>query len=102
MREFETPRDPLHELEELMRAYRPAPPAAGGAAHPRFMGGAVGYLSYDMVRFFEPIGLPAKDELGLPESLFLITDAVLIFDHRTRGLRIVCNPPNRSGFASVI
>jgi anthranilate synthase component 1 len=99
VREFETTRDPLHELEELMRAYRPAPPGAEGAAHPRFMGGAVGYLSYDMVRFFEPIGPAKKDELGLPESLFLITEAVLIFDHRTRGLRIVSNALVQNGDA---
>jgi anthranilate synthase component 1 len=91
VRELETAGDPLHELEALMSTYRLALPAQAGVAHPRFTGGAVGYLSYDMVRYFEPIGPPKKDELGLPESLFLITDTVLIFDHRTRGLRVVNN-----------
>jgi anthranilate synthase component 1 len=45
-----------------------------------------------MVRFFEPT-VPASppDDLGMPESLFTITDTVLIFDHRTRRLRIVVN-----------
>jgi anthranilate synthase component 1 len=52
-----------------------------------------------MVRYFEPIGPAAKDELNLPESLFLITDTVLIFDHRTRGLRIVCNAVVHDGDA---
>ncbi|MES2570695.1 MAG: anthranilate synthase component I [Verrucomicrobiota bacterium] len=88
--EFETERDPLHELEALMERYRFVPSAAAGES--RFSGGAVGYLSYDMVRFFEPtIAAPPTDELGLPEMFFLIAETVLIFDHRTRRLRIVSN-----------
>ncbi len=90
VREFETSTDPLHELEALMARYRFVPsPAAGDS---RFSGGAVGYLSYDMVRFFEP-SIPAAppDELGLPEMFFLIAESILIFDHRTRRLRIVSN-----------
>ncbi len=91
-REFETFKDPLEELELLMSQYRLVETVAVGASRPPFAGGAVGYLSYDMVRFFEPAIPPApKDELGIPESLFFITEIVLIFDHRTRGLRIVCN-----------
>ncbi|MDB6153867.1 MAG: Anthranilate synthase component 1, partial [Chthoniobacteraceae bacterium] len=90
VREFETERDPLHELEALMGRYRfVASPAAGES---RFSGGAVGYLSYDMVRFFEPtIPPPPTDQLGLPEMFFLITETLLIFDHRSRRLRIVSN-----------
>jgi anthranilate synthase component 1 len=91
VREFETARDPLTELQELMGNYCLAAPPRQGVVQSSFSGGAIGYLAYDMVRFFEPIGEPAKDELDLPESLFLITDTVLIFDHRTRGLRIVNN-----------
>jgi anthranilate synthase component I len=90
VREFETTRDPLHELEVLMQRYRyVASPALEDA---RFAGGAVGFLTYDMVRFFEPtVQEPPPDDLGMPESLFMITDTVLIFDHRTRRLRIVVN-----------
>ena len=70
-REFETGGDPLAELQKLMARYIPVP-----APHlPRFVGGAVGYLGYDMVRFFEPsIGEPPPDALELPESLFMVTD----------------------------
>ena len=50
-----------------------------------------------MVRFFEPTVPPSPpDDLGLPESLFMITDTVLIFDHRTRRLRVVANAPDRT------
>ncbi len=49
---------------------------------PRFVGGAIGYLAYDVVRFYEPrVRLPDVDVLGLPEAVFLLTDTVLVFDH---------------------
>jgi anthranilate synthase component 1 len=73
-----------------MKLYRYVPSPT--LADARFAGGAVGYLSYDMVRFFEPTVTPSPpDDLDLPESLFLITETLLIFDHRTRRLRIVAN-----------
>jgi len=87
-REFETDADPLAELQKLMSRFVPVP----FANMPRFVGGAVGYLSYDVVRFFEPtIGEPPKDELQLPESFFFITDTLLIFDHQLRRLRVMAN-----------
>jgi anthranilate synthase component 1 len=92
-RTFETRRDPLADLEELMARYKYVPlPDEAPDLRSRFAGGAVGFLSYDMVRFFEPTVPPApKDELGLPESLFVLAETVLIFDHRMRRLRIVAN-----------
>lgn len=87
-RKFTTQTDPLDELEKLMKAYQPAEPGK----IPVFHGGAVGYLAYDMVRFFEPtLPLPPKDELGLPDMVFMLTDTVLIFDHKHRKLSIVAN-----------
>ncbi len=89
-RTFQTDTDPLRELQEFMARYRPAPPADGDSTP--FLGGAVGYLGYDAVRFFEPtVPPPPADTLGLPETLFLITDTLLIFDHRHRRLRLVAN-----------
>ncbi|MBK1831578.1 anthranilate synthase component I [Verrucomicrobiaceae bacterium R5-34] len=81
-------KDILAELEELMGKYQPV--THGNA--PPFYGGAVGYLAYDAVRQFEPsIGIPAKDELGLPDALFIIAEDLLIFDHRLRRLIVVAN-----------
>jgi len=89
-REFATTSDPLADLETLMQRYRYVPSPA--LADARFAGGAVGYLSYDLVRFFEPtVCTSPPDDLGLPESFFTITGTLLIFDHRTRRLRIVAN-----------
>src|SRR5438094_325156 len=70
VREFESADDPLAELQKIMGRYRLVPVSG----LPRFAGGAVGYLAYDMVRFFEPtIGEPPLDDLKLPESIFMIT-----------------------------
>ena len=87
-REFETEGDPLAELQKLMARYIPVP----APYLPRFAGGAVGYLGYDMVRFFEPtIGEPPPDDLQLPESVFMVAETLLIFDHQLRRLQVLAN-----------
>ncbi|MDD5200414.1 MAG: anthranilate synthase component I [Terrimicrobiaceae bacterium] len=85
---FEAEEDPLRELEKLMAAYRVAPQEGA----PLFRGGAVGYLAYDAVRWFEPvIGPPPKDELGAPDLFFMLTDVVVAFDHRRRRMKVLAN-----------
>jgi len=87
-RTFETESDPLDELEKWMSTYR----TATDPALPLFHGGAVGYLSYDCIRWFEPtISAPPKDELGIPDMFFMVTETVVAFDHRRRRIRIVAN-----------
>ena len=87
-RQWIAQKDILAELEQLMAKYQPV--THGNA--PPFYGGAVGYLSYDAVRQFEPsIGPANKDELGLPDALFIIADTLLIFDHQLRRLIVVAN-----------
>jgi anthranilate synthase component 1 len=80
--------DPMHEVERLMAAFKPV--EVKGL--PVFTGGAVGFLGYDMVRFFEnTVPGPRDDGLGLPDMVFLITDSLVIFDHRFRKLQVVAN-----------
>jgi len=79
--------DPLLLLKEVMANYRPA--VVDGL--PRFFGGAVGYISYDMVRFFEVLPDLSKDDLKLPDSFFLITDTIIIFDNLSHTLKVVSN-----------
>lgn len=79
--------DPLDSLQQLLATYKPV--EVPGL--PRFYGGAVGYLGYDMVRHCETLPDKNPDPLGLPESCFLITDKVLIFDHASRRLQVVVN-----------
>jgi anthranilate synthase component 1 len=87
-REFDTDGDPLDELKKVMDRYRAVP--VDGL--PLFSGGAVGWLSYEAVRFFEPtVPRAADDDLKLPDAYFIVSDTLLIFDHLTRRLRIVAN-----------
>ena len=87
-RSFEAARDPLDELEKWMSPYR----LASDPSISPFLGGAVGYLGYDCIRWFEPtIPAPPKDELGIPDMFFMVTETLVVFDHRRRRIRIVAN-----------
>jgi anthranilate synthase component 1 len=85
VREFETDSDPLAELRKLMNRYS----FVEYPGLPPFVGGAVGYIGYDVVRFFETTVSPSPpDQLNVPDSVFIITDTFLVFDHRYRRLKI--------------
>ena len=61
---------------------------------PRFCGGAVGFLAYDVVRCFEPrIPAVAYDDLGVPDLYLMFTDTVLVFDNVRQTLKIIANVP---------
>jgi anthranilate synthase component I len=61
---------------------------------PRFFGGAVGFLAYDLVRLFEPrIPNSVRDDLGVPELYLMFTDTVLVFDNVRQTLRVIANVP---------
>lgn len=78
---------PLEKLQELLSKYK----VADTPELPHFFGGAVGYLSYDMVRFFEKLPPSPEDELKLPDCFFLFTDTIVIFDHVANKMKVVSN-----------
>jgi len=61
---------------------------------PRFVGGAVGFLSYDAVRYFERLPSTAVDELHTPDAAFLLPDTLVIFDHAKHQLIVLANAHN--------
>jgi anthranilate synthase component I len=68
--------------------------AVGGAAGegvPPFIGGAVGYFGYDLVRTLEPLGDPPEDPLKLPDMALMLTDALVAFDHLKHTITILAN-----------
>lgn len=79
--------NPLERLREYMKAFRPVTVPN----LPRFVGGAVGYLGYDMVRTFENLASRPKDHLNLPDFAFLMTDTLLIFDNVAQKIKVVAN-----------
>ncbi len=69
--------DPLSDLDDRLRPVR----TADVPGLPRFTGGAVGFLGYDVVRSIERLPSPPPDDLGLPRALLLFTDVVLAIDN---------------------
>src|SRR5438874_206659 len=86
-RELEAGEDPLHLLEGLMAGLR----FVNDEELPPFCGGAVGYIGYDTVRFFEKLPDLTPDPLGLPDVYFVLTDTLLIFDHVLNKIKVLCN-----------
>jgi len=77
--------DPLTSLREVLRPYR-AVPLPG---LPRFSGGLVGFLAYDMVRFFERLPEEAGDDLGHPDMYLMLTDTLVVFDNVKQKMQVV-------------
>ncbi|NWF91657.1 MAG: anthranilate synthase component I [Syntrophaceae bacterium] len=81
-------RDPLRALEDFLRGFQPV-------EHdhlPRFSGGAVGYINYDVVKSFERIPDLLPRDLNLYSSFFIITDTLLVFDNLKQKVNVICNP----------
>jgi len=79
--------NPLEALRTLLAELRPVPVPG----LPRFQGGTVGYLAYDMVRHMERLPANAKDDLRLPDAIFLFTDTFLVFDNLRHRLLVIAN-----------
>jgi anthranilate synthase component I len=79
--------DPLKLLEQELARFKPI----ANPGLPPFHGGAVGYLSYEVARYFERLPAPAADPLGVPEAIFLLTDSLLVFDHLRHSIKIVAH-----------
>jgi anthranilate synthase component 1 len=81
----EEPVDPLNLAEKQLAQFRPV----SVAGLPRFHGGMVGYLSYEVARHFERLPCPVRDPQGLPESVLMLADTLLVFDHVTHKIKVV-------------
>jgi anthranilate synthase component 1 len=79
--------DPLEALRDIMTEYRPVP----DPTLPRFYGGGVGFMGYDVVRFFERLPDRPKPGLDTPDIFFMITDTLVIFDTVTHRIKVVSN-----------
>ena len=80
-------RDPLRALESFLRKFQPA----SHDSLPRFSGGAVGYVNYDVVRSFERIPALLPQDVALYDCFFMITDTLLIFDNLKQKIKVISN-----------
>lgn len=77
--------DPLHALRnELM-----GPEVVSVPDLPAFVGGAVGMMSYDLVRFFEELPDTTLDDLNVDDLAMMLTDTVVVFDHAKNIIRVI-------------
>ena len=77
----------LDVLRELMNRFRS--PFVPGL--PRFTGGAVGYLGYDAVPWFEPSVTLRHAEADADQAGFMLFDTVLAFDHVQHRILLIAN-----------
>lgn len=79
--------NPISALRELLAKYR----AVMIPGLPRFFGGAVGYIGYDTIRFFERLPGGPRDDLGIPDVFLIFPKSVIAFDHYTSRIKVIVN-----------
>ena len=79
--------NPIELMREIMKEYR-----TPVLEHlPRFTGGAVGYLGYDVVRNFEEIPDDNPDDLAMPDLHFIVAGKIVVFDHARKRMCVIVN-----------
>ncbi|KAG9008608.1 hypothetical protein FRB93_006527 [Tulasnella sp. JGI-2019a] len=85
----ETEGDPMTALQKELSLYK----YVKIPEIPTFTGGAIGYVSFDCVHHFEPKTKPVdfelSDPLGIPESIFMFCDTLIVFDHLYQSVKAV-------------
>ncbi|MCL6609909.1 MAG: anthranilate synthase component I [Peptococcaceae bacterium] len=79
--------DPFRVIRDVMAEFKT--PAIKGM--PRFYGGAVGYLGYDLVRHIERLPDLNREETGVPDCMIMVPRTNIIIDHLRHTLRVVVN-----------
>ena len=78
--------NPLQTVKAYAASIHQAPLEGAG-----FLGGMVGYVGYDAVRYFEKLPATKPDPLKVPDLYLMITEQLALFDHLKRTLRLVVN-----------
>ena len=93
--------DPLIALQKELERYK----YVKLPEIPTFTGGAIGYVAYDCIQYFEPKtrNTTLADPLKIPESVFMLTDTLVIYDHVFQNIKVVshvfCPPSSMSSNA---
>ncbi|MDF2557815.1 MAG: aminobenzoate synthetase [Bacillales bacterium] len=90
--------NPLHLLQEWMKQYQ----VERIEGLPSFLGGAIGYISYDYARYIEELPKLAEDDLAMPEIYFFIVKEWFVFDHEKECLWLLFLSDNEQGIEEKI
>ena len=74
--------NPLHKMKEWMKQYN----VPSDDQLPDFLGGAIGFISYDYARCIEKLPVLSKDDLKTPYLYFLVFDEIAVFEHENNSL----------------
>ncbi len=88
--------NPLQELRQLMRSFK----AASLPGLPRFTGGAVGFVSYDMVRFMERLPSTLPETAGFWDVHLMFPEILLIYDRLRHSLLVTYNARIQQGVSA--
>lgn len=78
--------DPMTILQKELATYR----YVKIPEVPTFTGGAIGYVSYDCIQYFEPkTACELKDSLEIPEAFFMLSDTLIVYDHLFQNIKVV-------------
>ena len=84
--EFFTSKDPLGVVDKVVRSFRPFE----DRNLPRFWGGLVGFVAYDVVKFYEPVKDENRDPIKTYDLYMTLTDTVVIHDNLSGKVKVVC------------
>lgn len=83
--EYKHSDDPIGELKRLVSQLKPY----RDRELPPFWGGYVGYIGYDVIKFYEPVGDNNPDRLRIPDLYFFLSDEVVVFDNLKNSIKII-------------
>ncbi len=78
--------DPLTFLAEKLSGYT----VANLPELPPFVGGAIGYAAYDVIRYVEDLPNAPTDDRDLPDLDFGFYDALIVFDNVNKTVTVLC------------
>ncbi|RME68712.1 MAG: anthranilate synthase component I [Nitrospirae bacterium] len=79
-------KDPMDAITRFMDRFNPSIPEGA----PGFIGGLVGFVGYEAVRFFERGPYRQKPDPGYPDYFFMVPEVVIIFDNLKHTIQILC------------
>ena len=93
------PGGPMALLKDTLAGFRPAAPVFVGARAqmPVFYGGLAGYLSYDLIRYFDHIGESACDDIGCMDAELVFASDMVAFDHANKKALLISNAIGHNG-----